>query len=89
MKQRIGIYQVKATLSKLLKAVRENNVSYEITDRGVPVALLTPITKEESFNERLNEMINSGIICLPKVESQINSIAKRKGAVSRFLEERE
>ncbi|MFI0608876.1 MAG: type II toxin-antitoxin system Phd/YefM family antitoxin [Anaerolineae bacterium] len=43
MDETIGIRELKAHVSELLKCVREDGASYTITHRGQAVALLTPV----------------------------------------------
>lgn len=41
--QRVGIRELRQNLSVYLKHVREDGRSYEVTERGEPVAHLTPL----------------------------------------------
>ena len=40
---RVGVRQLRQNLSVYLRRVQEDGVSYEVTDRGEPVARLTPL----------------------------------------------
>jgi prevent-host-death family protein len=44
---RIGVRELRQNLSVYLKQVREQGRSYEVTERGEPVARLTPLPSEE------------------------------------------
>jgi len=43
MMERIGIRELKACASELVRAVKENRARYIITQRGEPVAVLLPV----------------------------------------------
>jgi prevent-host-death family protein len=48
----IGIRELRQNASRYLRLVREGE-SIEVTDRGEPIAMITPIPKKESVLERL------------------------------------
>ena len=90
MKKRVGIYEAKATFSQMLKAVRERGASFEITDRGQPVAVLSPLNREETFADRMSSLIIDGtIIPANNPEKNIELVVKKAGALKRFLESRD
>ncbi len=41
--EKIGIRELKARVSELVRAVKENHAKYLITQRGEPVAILLPV----------------------------------------------
>lgn len=43
MMEKVGIRELKARASELVRAVRENRAQYVITQRGEPVAILLPV----------------------------------------------
>jgi prevent-host-death family protein len=49
----IGIRELRQNASRYLRLVEERGEPIEITDRGRPVALLTPVPKSESRIEQL------------------------------------
>jgi prevent-host-death family protein len=52
----IGIRELRQNASRYLRAVEERKETIEITDRGRPIALLTPIPR----GSRVEELIASG-----------------------------
>lgn len=48
----VGIRELKARLSAYLEQVADEGVSLTITDRGVPKAMIVPISQEEDPLER-------------------------------------
>ena len=59
----IGVRELKNQTSRVIRAVREEMVEYVVTLRGEPVAVLRPLTEEETqrlrkaeINETLAEM---------------------------------
>lgn len=97
MPEEISLYQAKATLSALVRAVREGGASYTITVHGQPVAELRPIepkpARKQTLAERLAELEANGEI-LPAKRSP-KDLANWPlgehipGALQRFLDERE
>jgi prevent-host-death family protein len=52
--QRVGVRQLRQNLSVYLRQVREEGRAYEVTERGQPVARLTPLAdRPTSTYERL------------------------------------
>lgn len=43
----IGIRELKARASEIVRDMRENKTSYTITYRGKPVGVLTPVAEDE------------------------------------------
>ena len=48
----IGIRELRQNASRYLRMVRDGE-SIEVTDRGEPIAMITPIRKDEAARERL------------------------------------
>jgi prevent-host-death family protein len=82
-------YDAKARFSEILRKVRRGEVVY-ITYRGREVAEIKPIEREETFEERLEKLRKRGVIvdALDR-KAPLNPIARRPGALKRFLEERD
>jgi len=86
----IGIYEAKAQLSKLIRAVKRHRVTFQISERGVPVARLSPVQESDALEDRIAQLEEAGLFLPPADESvQIKTIAKRTGALARFLEDRD
>jgi len=52
MIEKIGIRELKNQTSQVLRRVREDMVEYVVTLRGEPVAVLRPLTQDESEHIR-------------------------------------
>lgn len=44
-RERVGIRELRQNLSVYIKRVREDGVAYDVTERGEPVARLTPLVE--------------------------------------------
>lgn len=91
MVKNYSIYAAKAKLSEIIRLVKKQQ-KIIITDRGVPVAQITSIPKEnkETLEANIKELVESGQVQLAsKPPSAIQPIAERPGAVKRFLEDRD
>ena len=97
MSEEISLYQAKATLSALVRAVREGGASYTITVHGQPVAELRPIEpkppRKQTLAERIAELKATGQILPAKVSpadwANLPPGEHIPGALERFLEERD
>lgn len=58
--ERVGIRELRQNLSVYVKRVREGGRAYEVTERGEPVARLTPL--EDRPTSRIEQMIADGRI---------------------------
>lgn len=83
-------YEAKAKFSEIIRKVREGK-HVTITYRGREVAEIKPIEKkEESFEDRLERLRKRGVLVGPEdPNAPIKPIARRPGALKRFLEERD
>jgi prevent-host-death family protein len=98
MPKEYSIYDAKAKLSALVRAVRENGSSFVITVHGEPVAELRPVeppveNRRQTLEERIAELTAQGVISPAtrpagaKPNFQLGE--PRPGALQRFLEERD
>ncbi len=95
MPEEYSLYEAKSKLSALVRQVREGSTII-ITVHGEPVAELRPFEKVErtlSPAEKLADLEARGEL-LPAVRKPgeklgIRSVARRPGALKRFLEERD
>lgn len=55
---RVGIRELRQNLSVYVRRIREEGVTYEVTERGEPVARLTPL--EGRPTSRLDQLIAEG-----------------------------
>jgi prevent-host-death family protein len=61
--ERVGIRELRQNLSVYVKRVREEGRAYEVTERGEPVARLTPL--EDRPTSLIEQMIADGRITPP------------------------
>lgn len=64
--ERVGIRELRQNLSVYVRRVREEGRAYEVTERGEPVARLTPL--EDRPTSRIEQMIADGRITPPTRE---------------------
>lgn len=89
MPKTYSTYEAKARLSELLDRVRKGDI-VTITHRGEPVAEVRPITRSDSsVARRLDELRRKGIVSTREGKGAIKPLAKKQGALRRFLESRE
>lgn len=90
MRYTYSLYDAKAKLSALVRKVREGH-QVTITLHGEPVAELRPLVKAEGgLAARIAELKERGVI-VPAVNPRapLKAIARRPGALKRFLDERD
>jgi prevent-host-death family protein len=61
--ERVGIRELRQNLSVYIRRVREEGRAYEVTERGEPVARLTPL--EDRPTSLIQQMIADGQITPP------------------------
>lgn len=82
-------YEAKARFSELLRKVRSGR-SVTITYHGEPVAELRPIRPADSAEARIDQLSQRGLLTArPTAPSEPAPIARRPGALRRFLSERD
>jgi len=59
MPESIGVRELKNQTSRILRAVREEMAEYIVTLHGKPVAVLRPLTEEESLQLQQHEIEKS------------------------------
>ncbi len=91
MPKTYSTYEAKARLSELLNRVRKGDV-VTITHRGEPIAEVSPITSAAaSLDRRIDELRRKGILSVATgpVKGSFKKLAKKPGALQRFLDSRE
>jgi len=87
MRDSYSLYEAKAKLSAIIRRVREGR-SAVVTLHGEPVAEIVPIAGAgKDLAARVEQLAERGIIVRNPAGSA-RRIAKRPGALKRFLEER-
>lgn len=87
MSKSYSVYEVKARFSELLRAVREGK-TITVTYRGEPVAEIKPLRDKDTLEQRLKQLEERGVLIRATGKGDYRPVAKRKGALRRFLEER-
>ena len=87
---RYSIYEAKARFSEVIRLVRQGR-TVTVTYRGEPVARIQPLESEATeFEERLRHFEDVGVLRPPLDPTVgLERIARRSGALGRFLAERE
>jgi prevent-host-death family protein len=91
MPKTYSTYEAKARLSELLNRVRKGDV-VTITHRGEPIAEVSPITRAAtSLDRRIDELRRKGILSVAtgSMDGAFKKLAKKPGALRRFLDSRE
>jgi prevent-host-death family protein len=70
--RRVAISDLKARLSEYLKAVRAGE-EVIVTDRGLPVARIAPISGPEEKDSRLRMLVHTGQARPPEAEGGIDT----------------
>lgn len=83
-------YEAKARFSEVLRRVREG-ATITVSYRGEPVAEIRSISGSHStIEERLEDLERRGVLVSSGERSRpLAAVAKRPGAVARFLAERD
>ncbi len=90
-KKTYSLYEAKTQLSAIVRRVREGD-SVVVTVHGKPVAEIRPIpAAKQTLEERIVELTAKGIITPAKKGPpfKIRPVARRPGALKRFLDERD
>ena len=84
-------YEAKAHLSELLRKVQQRR-RIVITSRGRPIAQVLPFDAldDETFAQRVERLEADGLIEGAGLDAaELKPVAKRRGALARFLADRE
>ncbi|MFL5462467.1 MAG: type II toxin-antitoxin system Phd/YefM family antitoxin [Gemmatimonadaceae bacterium] len=90
MRDTYSLYEAKAKLSAIIRKVREGRPVI-VTLHGEPVAEIRPVSPQSSgLGARIEQLVERGIIVRNQnSRSAARPIAKRPGALKRFLDERD
>ncbi|MBI4539755.1 MAG: type II toxin-antitoxin system prevent-host-death family antitoxin [Gemmatimonadetes bacterium] len=85
-------YEAKAKLSEILRRVRDGEVVV-VSHRGEPIAEIRPISREgeDGLRQRLSRLEARGVLVRGggSRQGKLHAIARRPGALRRFLRERD
>jgi prevent-host-death family protein len=82
-------YEAKARFSEILRMVREGR-TVRISWRGRDVAEIRPLLEDPSCEERLAQLEGRGLLSGGRERrGRLEPVARRSGALKRFLSERE
>ena len=90
MTESYSIYDAKARFSEIMRKVRRNR-RITVTCRGVPVAEIVPLRiSPEPLEQRLDRLEREGTVegCKGSAGG-MRTLARKRGALARFLGERE
>lgn len=93
MKKIYSLYEAKAKLSQIIREVRQHGQAVTISYHGTPVAEIRPIEPEaevDPLRRRMRMLEEQGVLSPARPGAPpLRPIAKRPGALERFLAERE
>jgi prevent-host-death family protein len=90
MRDTYSLYEAKAKLSAIVRKVRQGR-SVIVTLHGEPVAEIRPVARTEGgLDARIDELAERGIVVrATSMTSPLRTVARRRGALDRFLAERD
>jgi prevent-host-death family protein len=81
-------YEAKAKFGEIMRQVRAGK-SVTISYRGQEVAEIRPVTSNPSLEASISRLEEEGVIIPSRGAVDLRPIAKKRGALKRFLEARE
>jgi prevent-host-death family protein len=90
MRDTYSLYEAKAKLSAIIRQVREGR-HVLVTVHGEPVAEIRPVAREANdFAARLEQLTERGVLVRgERGERALRVVARKPGALERFLAERD
>jgi prevent-host-death family protein len=89
MRDSFSLYEAKARLSALVRMVREGR-TVVITVHGEPAVELRRIeSSAPDLEQKIARLRERGIVVPRRAGGKLKTVVRRKGALSRFLDERE
>ena len=85
-----SLYEAKARFSEILRRVRERGETVIVSYHGKPAAEIRPVERGGSaLDTRLRELESRGVIVRQTRRGSLSAVARRRGALERFLAERD
>jgi len=82
------VHMAKAKLSEILRQVKQGR-SVTISERGTEIARVIPVETPHDLLTRLEQLRSDGVILPPREGlGTIRPVARRRGALRRFIESR-
>jgi prevent-host-death family protein len=92
-KKTYSLYETKAKLSQIIHEVRTTGQPATVTYRGQPVVEIRALEGQpgrKSLEERVQDLMRRGVVLPARgTRAHLRPIARRPGALKRFLEERD
>ncbi len=89
MARAYAVHEVKAKLSELLRRVKRGR-SVVISEHGREIARIVPVEPAADLPSRIAELERDGVLLRArKPRSRVHPVARRPGALKRFLRSRE
>lgn len=85
-----SVFEAKTHLSELLRIVKSGK-DVTVSERGKAIARVVPYREvsDETLEQRLNRFEHSGNLLRRKLRERTDIGTRRKGALKRFLDDRE
>ena len=90
MAETYSTYEAKAKLSEILRKVARGKTVL-ISRRGEPIAEIRPLRREPAaLEQRIGELREQGVLSAPspRMAARLKPVARRAGALRRFLADR-
>lgn len=89
MRDTYSLYEAKSKLSAIVRQVREGH-PVVVTLHGEPVVEIRALAAErQGLDAKLEQMAERGVLVRPEgARPEFRSVARRLGALTRFLDER-
>ena len=89
MKRSYSAYDAKAHFSEVMRTVRSGK-RVRITYHGRPIAEIVPLPQQAgTLEERIEDLESRGVLSQPGRIATLRPLAQRKGALERFLKDRD
>jgi len=82
------VHEAKAKLSEILRRVKQGR-TVAISERGRVIARVVPIEPPADLPSRLDQLARDGTLVRRKPAGRLQPLARRPGALRRFLRDRD
>jgi len=88
MPKTYSLYEAKARFSEILRQVREGR-TVTVSYHGRPIAEIRPIQQPGTLADRLDRLEAGGVLVRQPGVRRLRPLARRRGALKRFIAERD